>query len=53
VIPRIDSCRGDIAKKLLATLLLLCRGKDFKASFSVAQGIYDLFFAGPLGGAVS
>jgi hypothetical protein len=34
-----------VAKKLLETLFLLRRGKDFMASFSVAQGIYDLFFA--------
>ena len=45
---RIDSCHGDIAKKLLATLLLLCRGKDFMASFPVAQGSYDFFFTGVL-----
>jgi hypothetical protein len=35
VILRIDSCRGDIATKLKATLLFLYRGKNLTARFSV------------------
>jgi hypothetical protein len=37
MILRIDSCRGDIAKKLKATLLFLYRSKDFTVRFLVAQ----------------